>query len=188
MFFIFLRIGIAHIGRVGSVFITVAIAIERYVSVCKPTSDNSWKSLLIPIPVAFSIIYNVPKFFELETIDIDSVNFNKSRNTITTNEEPNTSNYTHEKAPYVTEDLNHEYAYDEYELGYRGTPLRLNHWYIVIYVFWSKFLLVEIIPWVTVIILNVCIWRKIQEFQRVRRSALRREIGTYILLTTTFQY
>jgi len=164
------------------VLITVAIAIERYVSVCKPTADHGWKSLLIPIPVTFSIIYNIPKFFELETIDVDAVHFNKSQNTTTANDELNISNYTNENLSYVNEYLNHDDSYDEYELGYRGTPLRLNHWYIVIYVFWSKFLLVEIIPWVTVIILNVCIWRKIQEFQRVRRSALRKEIGIYYLL------
>ena len=147
-----------------------------------PTSDHGWKSLLIPIPVAFAIIYNIPKFFELETIDIEATNLHKEQNITTKKENFDTSNYTNDNLSYVN-----EYSYDEDELGYRGTPMRLNHWYIVIYVFWSKFLLVEIIPWVTVIILNVFIWRKIQEFQRIRRATLRKEIGI-ILPVLRFQY
>ena len=57
--------GLAHIGRVGSVALTLSISIERYCSVCHSTCTFRAKSLLIILPVAFAIIYNVPKFFEL---------------------------------------------------------------------------------------------------------------------------
>ena len=52
--------------------------------------------------------------------------------------------------------------------GYRTTWLRNNWWYIIFYVFWSKFILVELIPWFTVIILTISTSRKMKEFQVMR--------------------
>ena len=165
----------AHIGRVGSVFITVSITIERYLSVCHPTSAHCGKSLLLPIPVAFAIIYNIPKFFELEAIDANVSNAVPNRNDTDINIDPITPNSIIENISYADYDINVTYIIED--LGYRGTPMRLNPWYTLLYVFWSKFLLVEIIPWVTVIILNYRIWRQIREFQRARRSNLGKESG-----------
>ena len=64
--FLHCRIGLAHIGRVGSVFVTVSVTIERYYSVCRPTSEFRFKWLLIPLPIICAFMYNIPKFFELE--------------------------------------------------------------------------------------------------------------------------
>ena len=151
---------------------TVAIAIERYLSVCMPTSNHECKSYLIPISVVLSILYNIPKFFELETVDHDTYNDNA-----TTIEDADLENFTlrFENENYL-EVVRNETIDD---LGYRGTPMRLNHWYYVLYVFWSKFLLVELGPWLTLIELNYCIWKKIKEFQRTRRTALGIDNGTY---------
>ena len=167
IFYSFCRIGFAHIGRVGSVFITVAITVERYLSVCHPNIECKGKCLLVPVPVILAIIYNIPKFFELETISYNYESTNESNNHFVANET-------------FYDDHNQTYVIHEVEdIGYRGTALRLNHWYVVLYVFWSKFLLVEIIPWVTVIVLNVCIWRKIKEFKRIRRETLRKDEGNF---------
>ena len=57
--------------------------------------------------------------------------------------------------------------------GFRTTELRNNPWYIIFYVFWAKFLLVELIPWVAVIVLTVMTSRKIQQFQANRERLLR---------------
>ena len=159
------RIGFAHIGRVGSVFVTVAITVERYLSVCYPNLECRGKSLLVPIPMIFAIIYNLPKFFELEATPQNDENGNK----------------------IINQSINYEIYYDDQyqknithvveDIGYRGTALRLNHWYVVLYVFWSKFLLVDIFPWITVIVLNICIWRKIKDFRRFRRETLRKHDG-----------
>ena len=159
------RIGFAHIGRVGSVFVTVAITVERYLSVCYPNLECRGKSLLVPIPMIFAIIYNLPKFFELEATPQNDENGNK----------------------IINQSINYEIYYDDQyqknithvveDIGYRGTTLRLNHWYVVLYVFWSKFLLVDIFPWITVIVLNICIWRKIKDFRRFRRETLRKQDG-----------
>jgi hypothetical protein len=59
-----------------------------------------------------------------------------------------------------------------------GTDLRRNPWYILIYLFWSKFLLVEIVPYFLMVVMNVLIWRKIQEFARVRSTTLGMNAGT----------
>ena len=61
---------------------------------------------------------------------------------------------------------------DQCDKGYRTTWLRNNRWYIIFYVFWSKFILVEIVPWITVIILTTFTWKKIRQFQINRTSLL----------------
>ena len=156
-------------------FVTVAITVERYLSVCYPNLQCRGKCLLVPIPVVFAIIYNIPKFFELEA----------------TPQNDNGNKIIHQSSNYKT-------IYDDQyqknitqiveDIGYRGTALRLNHWYVVLYVFWSKFLLVDIFPWVTVIILNIFIWRKIKDFKRIRRETLRKEDGKYNICNHSSSY
>ena len=128
------------------------------------------KCLLVPIPVGLAIIYNIPKFFELEATTKNYEKANESNYQLITNE----TFYDDHNQINLTQEIE--------DIGYRGTALRLNHWYVVLYVFWSKFLLVEIIPWVTVIVLNVCIWKKIKEFKRIRRETLRKEEGNFSFL------
>ena len=44
---------------------TISIAIERYMSVCRPTHRSQYAHLLILSPIIFSILYNIPNFFEI---------------------------------------------------------------------------------------------------------------------------
>ena len=130
---------------------TIAITIERYVSVCRPTSEFKAKCFLIPLPTILAILYNIPKFFEIETVHkID------------------------EQVLFINES---DEKIKVEDIGYRGTPLRLNYWYIILYVTWSKLLLVEIIPWITVIVLNVFIWKKIKKFRATRISVFHKHEG-----------
>ena len=59
---------ITQIALTGSVYCTIAISIERYLTVCHPfyTASKNWsaKRYIFPI-ILFSIIYNLPRFFEL---------------------------------------------------------------------------------------------------------------------------
>ena len=59
--------GLAHIGRVGSVFITVSVTIERYLAIVHPLQHFRGKKYLLYIPTVMTVIYNIPKFFEFET-------------------------------------------------------------------------------------------------------------------------
>ena len=83
---------------------------------------------------------------------------------------------------YYTDDLSNitEYYDVADDLGYHATTLRQNYWYVVLYVFWSKFIFVDIIPWVTVIVLNFSICKQMQEFRRTRRAALGKDSGKYL--------
>ena len=71
----------------GSIYSTLAITVERYLTVCHPfyTVSHRWtaKHYVAPI-VAFSFLYNLPKFFELYT----SVATNDDNVTSTTSIEP----------------------------------------------------------------------------------------------------
>ena len=85
---------------------------------------------------------------------------------------------------YYTDDVSNitEYYDVPDDLGYHATTLRQNYWYVVLYVFWSKFIFVDIIPWVTVIVLNFSICKQIQEFRRIRRTALGKDSGKVLNL------
>ena len=78
-------IPVVQISMTGSIYSTLAISIERYMIACKPFYMNShkWsvKRYIIPI-VVFSVTYNMPKFFEIETcIDTPPDNLNNSEHT-----------------------------------------------------------------------------------------------------------
>ena len=87
--------------------------------------------------------------------------------------------FDNQSEQYHTDDVSNitEYYDVPDDLGYHATTLRQNYWYVVLYVFWSKFIFVDIIPWVTVIVLNLSICKRIQEFQRIRRTALGKNSG-----------
>ena len=138
--------------------LTLSITIERYCSVCHATCPFRAKSLLLPLPIMFAVLYNVPKFFEFRS---------KSSYEIFTHES-STSNQTLGQSNAT----NHTTPEPSIQFYYIVTDLRRNPWYIIIYVFWSNFLLVKIIPYVLMVVMNIQIWRKIQEFANIRRNAL----------------
>ena len=155
---------------------TVAITIERYLSTCEPTIRQGCKSWLIIISVALAILYNIPRFFELKAVGNDVAMGIEKHNA--TNENPwlYNSNYTKNDTNSYIDDGS-RVSHDVNTLVIRATALRLNQWYIIFYVFWSKILLVDIIPWATVIILNFCIWKKLESMKEVRRFSLQKDIG-----------
>ena len=58
--------GLAHVGRVGSVFVTVSVTIERYLAIVHPLQQFRGKKYLLCTPCVAAIVYNIPKFFEFE--------------------------------------------------------------------------------------------------------------------------
>jgi hypothetical protein len=65
---------VIQIALTGSVYCTVAISLERYLTVCHPfyIAGNKWsaKRYIIPILI-FSLLYNTSRFFEMRTKSID---------------------------------------------------------------------------------------------------------------------
>jgi len=56
---------------------------------------------------------------------------------------------------------------------YGVTLLRKNRWYIIFYVFWSDFILIEMLPWIIIVALNLLTWKRIRQFQKNRKRFMR---------------
>ena len=211
------RIGFAHVGRVGSVFLTVSISIERYLNCKYPNEKSVMKRLLVPIPTIFALLYNIPKFFELTScIEQPHISKNLTDKTNTLNFidhlqnkrilnnsieffRENSSNVTSSKIipkmiaanfslielPLIpvkdlfnlqniaiSTDLAKEEELNSCEEGYKPTSLRSNWWYIVLYLCWSKFIFVEFVPWISVIVLTICTTRTLKSFQKNRNRLM----------------
>ena len=177
-------IGFAHIGRVGSVAVTISIAIERYMSVCYPTTSSSChKRLLFPLPIVFSVLYNVPKFFEIvkcseeeinRTMIVDLLSKQRQNSGDTTNSTADITLFVNGRNETIALDVFDQDEEDRKSLcdpyGTRATSLRNNKWYIIFYVFLSELFFVEIMPWITVVILNISTWKGITSFQKKRQA------------------
>ena len=161
-----------NIGRVGSVGATVSITIERYLSICHSHKTCVGKPLLLIIPSAFAVLYNIPKFFELLACDRIPQSQNMKVNyTSSSSSYHGVDNITFDNNSIVTDNNATVYMECTPE-GLRATPMRSNRWYIIFYSVLSKLVLVEIIPWVAVIVFNYLIWKKIREFQARRERLL----------------
>lgn len=66
-----------------------------------------------------------------------------------------------------------------------GTPLRLNPIYINYYILWSKLLLIELIPHLTIVILNSFILIKIVKSSKFRNGIMRNLNNTSSLMAAT---
>lgn len=98
-----------------------------------PLRHFGCKKALIPLAVAFSVVYNIPKFFEYR--------------------------YVPDAAVRVV-----------------MTDLRRDLDYVTYYIFWSKLVLVELIPYFTILLLNAAILAKIHKskgFQKKFRATSR---------------
>ena len=58
--------GLIHTFRIGSVYMTLAVTFERFHAIIFPLRHFVWKKFLIPTSVAIAVLYNIPKYFELE--------------------------------------------------------------------------------------------------------------------------
>ena len=174
----------------------MSISVERHLAIGHPTSDAPNK-ILFWTPILFSIIYNIPKFFELavcetpeqlstqQDINTAALNFSKAfKNNFTRDEKYENKSITSYNLNTMNDDygIHNDDSTDKNTTsspycdvdGMRATPLRQNEWYIIFYVVISKVMFVEVIPWLSVIALNICTWRKMVLFQQKRDAMLKR--------------
>jgi len=138
---------VAQMCLTGSIYLTLAIAIERYTTVCHPFFKVShfWTARRYIFPIAtFAIVYNFPKFFELTVITEAAGN----RTVECTIEE-----YNNQSEIFVS------------RIG--PTSLRLEPLYIKGYLIYSNLVIHGIIPLVLLILLNIAIYKQIRGFQVV---------------------
>ena len=147
--------------------LTLSISIERYCSVCHSTCHFRAKPLLLPVPVVLAFIYNIPKFFELRSEKLYE-NLHMVQATNIDNQTLLQANISYEDRLSILSNYTQQVS----RTIIVGTEIRRNPWYIIIYVFWSNFLVVKMVPYLCMVVMNILIWRKIQEFAKVRRTAL----------------
>ena len=61
--------GLTHVSKVGSVFTTLAVSLERYFAVCHPLWIRIRKAhpgMYIVLVTVFAFLFNIPKFLEFE--------------------------------------------------------------------------------------------------------------------------
>jgi len=140
---------LAQIGLTGSIYLTVAISIERYTTVVHPffKLSHSWSSSIYIIPtVIFSIAYNIPKFLELTTV-VKTKTF--------MSEYPEVGNRTSEVILVV------------------ATKLRQDSSYVQLYVIYMNLIFNGIIPLTTLVILNTLVYRRLKALSQCVEAPLR---------------
>ena len=61
--------GLIHTFRVGSAFATLSVTVERFFAIVFPLKDfRCVKKWLLPSTAIFTVVYNIPKFFEVHTV------------------------------------------------------------------------------------------------------------------------
>ena len=144
----------------GCCYFTMAITVERYLVICQPFYRNNCSyspKAVIAFIVCFSIVYNIPKFFEIEPVSTKLVlcKVNQSISEVDigmdTKAEVEENNITYRK------------------LGYRIGPTTLmrNPIYNQIYLAGLNIVFNGLIPFFLIIILNSFILR-----QLIRQNSL----------------
>ena len=138
-------IAVIQTSLTGSIYCTVGISIERYLTVCHPfyLSRKKWsaKRYIIPI-VMFSLIYNIIRFFEhrMEYNDLDDM---KSNMTIPSQNDG---------------DYPQNYGYK-----IKSTSLRRNKYYYSIYTIGCNFVFNGLVPFTIIISLNSLLYKRLKQ-------------------------
>ncbi|TRY77068.1 hypothetical protein TCAL_00022 [Tigriopus californicus] len=142
----------SEIALCSSIYMTVAIAVERYIGLCLPLRRLSRrpctaKAYIIPV-ILIALLLNIPKFLESETVAVKTGGL--------------FSNETKTKV--------------------RVTDLRTHPTYITYYWMWTRLLATGILPLVVLAILNSKIYLSIrQSKQQLRILAIRSALPMAIL-------
>ena len=144
---------LSNIFRTGNIFFTLALSIERYFAICKPflfQATNCTPKFITILIILFSILFNVPKFFEFEWIKETSI--------------INGTTFIQE--------------------GISETNLRSNWYYATIYILWCDLVFHGLIPFISLIILNILVLKEMIIFKekikmvtgeaRTRKRTMRR--------------
>ena len=146
--------------------------------------SHSWSSCTYILPVAaFSIIYNIPKFFELTT---ETHTYTEHSN-ITSLASPNQTELDYpeaeEKSVEETEKIkkvkvfNIEIIYltNDQMLVVVGTSLRQNPYYYKVYVIYMNLVLNGLIPLVSLVILNILVYLRLRDFSQCVDTSMRNQ-------------
>ena len=186
-----LAVPVMQIALTGSVYCTVSISIERYLTVCHPfyIAGKDWPAKLYILPIIiFSVLYNVSRFFEmrikynfpnsesinnnhttpggnklLEGMDSPAI-FDNNISSVgeTKNNYPNSSFQN----PSLYEKINHSVmeppSNDTSQYDVELTGLRANKYYYSIYIIGLNLLCNGLVPFIIIITLNTLIYNRLK--------------------------
>ena len=149
---------LSEIGSTGSIYFTMAISIERYFVICRPLYHrvHAFKSKTYIIPILlFTIVYNIPRFFELQT---DYCKLSDSSNATLSNCSKNC----------VCPEKNYVSGGQSITLVcISPTLLRQNKTYYGIYHVGCNIVFLYFIPIIVLAISNIQIIRKLISYQKI---------------------
>jgi len=132
---------LAQIGLTGSIYLTVSISIERYTTVVHPffKITHNWPSSFYICPtVLFSILYNIPRFFELETRVVTCT------------------------AHLATI---HNCTENSTEHRVTATDLRQDVYYREIYIVYLNLIIHGLIPLMSLLFMNISVYRNLNKYR-----------------------
>ena len=143
---------ILQMSMTGALYCQMAFTVERYLVVCHPlylhAKQWSVKRYIIPL-VAFSVVYNLPKFFEIKTSFCDSTLKHESENHAT-------------NEWIIDHNVNGPYYYP--------TEMRRNYLYKTIYLTGMNIVFMLICPFLVLILLNVLTLMNLKRYQENQRK------------------
>lgn len=145
---------IAIIAQTISIYMTFLISLERYIAVCFPLQARSsytqvHTAACIYLVVLLSIVYNIPRFFE--------INVNEG----------------------------YDESYGKFYI-IKPSQLRLDNYYIKIYIHWLYFIFMNFIPLFGITFFNLMIYRQVRIVNRLRIKLTNRERQDIKLTTMLF--
>jgi hypothetical protein len=172
-----------HIAMTASIFVTIAIAYERYQATRNPIEQNQslqhpashlrrLLTYLFPI-IIISILFNIPKFLELKVIYAPSevhnyIASNEGQTAITTNFIENLQLSTNMFSIWKNQTLVPEIYISDF--------LIMNQNYLVYY-YWSCVVILGVLPFSCLIFLNFNICKSIRQQNYEIRDALGEEVS-----------
>jgi len=151
---------ITQMALSGSVYTTVALTVERYISVGFPffRQRHNLKAWVFIVPVAIFIVgYNIPRFFELETVHKPVMICADSTNT-TYIDSASGELVTPTTATNVSRCINFNET-GEWMTNIGLTQLRTNSYYVSIYVNYLNLFVNIFLPLTSLVVMNICIYR-----------------------------
>ena len=155
-------LALTQVALTGSIYTTLAITVERYMIVCHPfyVVSHKWSSKMYVLPIAiFSVLYNVPKFFELYALPcilqkpINITNLKESNyEELEIVSLSNVSSSCFYNSVFETAN---DRAWKMNKYFILPTSLRLNTSYVSVYAIWMNLIFMGTLPVLTLILLNI---------------------------------
>ena len=174
-------IPIGQVCMTGGAYFTIVITIERYLTVCHPFYMVSRQLSAKPVSVGiiiFSILYNLPKFFEISTsYNLCHLNQTYNNNILTTmiSSEPceiefiygrNAESFSYEwmsnRNLSETHNLRNEsMSLDQY--AFLASYLRFDINYVRVYTVYSNLFINGVVPFALMIVLNILLLAELKK-------------------------